>query len=276
MQTITIAKGRPTERTHRIYTRAEADERGIDYVYWKQVSSEAQHALTDDGYVMEVWKIDTYTTDRGITRNRIRFGGAQKWVTPYAELIWEDHAKNEVYTRNNPHRSWDELEARTARVARAIDALCASFMATGSFDWERAGQLYRPDQKIPSATLKRLFHKERFRKMIRDKLKELYNELGFTEEWTIEVLMDAAEIARRENQALNLIRAHEAGVKLLGMGPETVRQTEQKSVNYSEQILDEVSSYQASQRIITEGPTTSPGIEAPAPDGEQGPGDESS
>lgn len=241
----TIEAGYSGSRTHEIYTRAEADDLGLAYVYWKQVDGGSEYALSDDGYVLEVYKTKVYTNKEGETRRHITFGGAAKWVGKNDKLLWEDYRRSGRYSSLNPNTSWVKVELGRTRTKQAVDVLVASFMATGNYDWKRAGQVYRPDQQIPEATLRRLFHQKEARDMLHEELKKRYEALGFDENWAIKAIMEAAEIARADGDALNLLRAADKGIELLAMKPGvTVTQTEE-TAEISGSVLSEARSYQA-------------------------------
>lgn len=241
-----------------IYSKAEADERGLDYVYWKEASAEDKWALTDDNYVMQVRSVKQYGSS-----SYIRLGGAVAWQNKFSKIHWEHYRETGNYNWTNPDSSWDKREAGKKRVERAIDALVASYVETGTFDWEMAGQIYRPNQQEPAATLKRLFHKERFRIMLQERLQEMYRRKGFTEEWVVDNIMNAAKTASENDDPLNQLRATEKGIELLGMTPGTITETTEQSADYSQNVLEGVKEYKAklSQRKLSSRPENSPSIE---------------
>lgn len=230
-----------TGQTRTALTRKEADQQGLDYIYWKDADQTDEYILTDDEYVLVLRSAKVYSNETG-ERKFVRAWGGCAFTN--SDFRFLDFHANGRYSNTNPEASWEETEARKGRMKRAVDVLVASFMVTGRFDWERAAMVYRPGQEIPVASLKRVFRKQYIRDMIQDELKRKYDEMGFTEEWVVEKILKAGAIAEEKGDSLNMLRAAQEGKELLGMGPTTVRATREDSMQMGDNLLKRAESYQ--------------------------------
>lgn len=226
-------------------TRQEADEREIDYIYWKDCPPrESGHILTDDDYVLELMYCREYPTNTGGTSRVIRAYGAFKWISANGTLNFMDYHNHGIYTKTNPAKSWMEAEANKSRTRRAIGVLVASFMATGKFDYHRAGKVYRPEDPIPEASIKRLLRSKHVQTMLEDRLRKAYDKLGFDEEFTIKAIKEAYEVASKNEDALNMLRVAEKGIELLGMTPGRITETRSEQINEGSKLLERAQKYQ--------------------------------
>lgn len=233
-----------SDRQCRALTKLEADDEGLDYVYWKDCPpmEGLGWILTDDGYVLALRSCRTY--EKGSSSCKfVRAWGGCAWATEKMEFNFTDFHANGRYNDTNPEKSWDELEAGKNRTKRAVDVLLASYMSTGKFDWHRAGRVYRPDEEIPEATLKRLFRKQSIRKMITEELRAMYDDIGLDEKWTAEKVKKAGEIAEEKEDPLNMLRAAQEAQKLLGMEPGIVRAERTESLEDGQKLLKRAESF---------------------------------
>ena len=94
------------------------------------------------------------------------------------------------------YKRQEEKEARTTRAKNAVNAYVADIIQGNKPDWEMIGKIYRPDQKIPEATARRLFKKKRIVDMVEKKLKEILIDKGITQEQVVDLQLEALDIAR--------------------------------------------------------------------------------
>ena len=67
------------KRVYNIYTKDEADTKGVDYKYWKE-ANKGEYALTDDNYVGEVIQKKCYTGDNGVDSYYVRMPLAMPFI----------------------------------------------------------------------------------------------------------------------------------------------------------------------------------------------------
>lgn len=180
---------------YEIYTKEEADAKGIKYVYWKD-AKEGDWCLSDDGYVGQVRMIREY--DRGI-KYRTSMG-----------IGWVSKSKNKggklEYTNQTPR---DVRESRTFRVRNAVKLYAMMLMYGGEIDWERIAKALAKRNPIPKATVKRTFRGEAIQRMISEELRKLMEAEGMTESKAYELLNIAAEIAIQKGDPGSLIKIAE-------------------------------------------------------------------
>lgn len=245
MHEITI-KHRDGHRTYKVFTKEEADEEGIEYVYWKEAYP-GDWAITDDNYVMLCYQ--RYETKGN---DQVVLAGGRSWTTEDSVINHDEYRKVGNYCYNKP-QTWSEVEARKSRMDRALTVLAASLLATGEYDYEAAAQAYRKDQEIPVATLKRNLKQKEVKIKLEKKLIELYNERGFTKDWVVDKILKAAEIAEDKNDVTNLLRAAENGIKLHAMEPKKKQRTDELEMDFSKEISDGI---QKEKKRITARRTT--------------------
>lgn len=227
-------KRRSGHSTHKVYTKEEAKEQGIDFVYWKDVEI-GDWAVTDDGYVMECEQI--YETDG--KNDQVVLTGGRQWTSESAEILFEKNHDMEIYTMNRPQH-WSEVEARRTTTKNAMKVLAASLVTTGKPDYESAAHVYRQDEEIPVATLKRLLKQERIQKVLREELQKIYEDEDFNERSVIQEIKELREKAKDKKDLSNWNRAIETSIELLDMKPSSEKRVDEFEFDVSRQISGDV------------------------------------
>lgn len=197
-----------------IYTANEASEAGLKPVPWR-LARTADFAWTDDGYATQC--IEAKPCKRKKKVNWIiRFPFGYVWdrqkVLNYADY------KNGTRASRHPRRDWAAKEATYTRTKRVVFAYVQQILK-GKVDWDELGILYRPDQKIPRATVQRLFHNERIKKMVSEEMRRTLKATGITEEWVFETLKTATKMAIEQKKPEAIVTAAKEIAKLLEMYP---------------------------------------------------------
>ena len=175
-------------RTFDIYTQDEADKKGYLYIEWKH-ADQGDYALSDDGYVGECLSRKVYTDKKGRTKTFIKCAHGVQWVTNNGKFMYEPNKEAGTYSHVKPTR-WEDKEARTTRANNAVNAYVADIIQGNKPDWDMIGRVYRPDQKIPAATARRLFKKQRIVDMVEKKLKEILIDKGITQEQVLDLQLE--------------------------------------------------------------------------------------
>lgn len=198
---------------HPVYTEAEAKELGLEYLYWRE-AQEGQWCIGDDGYVAKVLSISSA-------------GKGQLWVkTPYVrilkggknKMIFEGRIETKDFSSVDPLK-WTEKEARKTRTKQTVAAY-VTMRLNGTMDWQTLGNIYRPDQQIPEATVRRLFRIKEVKQMVEKRLEEALSKHGVDNDFVVGIYKEAIELARKGNQVGNMIKAASELAELLGMGKE--------------------------------------------------------
>lgn len=187
---------RNVEREFYIYSQAEADEAGIEYVPWQE-AKKGDWVLSDDGYVGECLDIQgPYTNYQDSKKIFMTFSFGKLWQQKGSELSYlKRKATGAFYTTSDTH--WAVREISRRRAKNLIDAYVAMFMV-GRIDWDRLGRIYRSDQKNPAMAAKFIVRQEVFRKMISERLQKEFSEKGITEGDVIDRYLAIYKKANRE------------------------------------------------------------------------------
>ena len=218
-----------------VYT---ADESEFDSVYWKQ-AQEGEWASTDDGYVAKCVGRKEYTDAKGRIKTLVKLTCGVQWVTNTANLLYEPNKEANIFSMVKP-KPWQEREAKKSRTKNAVSAYVTQVVNGDKPDWEQLGKIYRPDQKSPPATVRRLFKQRIIKNMIEEKLKEVLISKGIDKGFVLDTMLEAIEIAKEKQDVSNILRAAENFVDLLEMKPNKKITTDTLQIDMTNQIMDQV------------------------------------
>lgn len=120
-------------------------------------------------------------------------------------------------------RRWIKYELGKRKTKLVIKAYVRQ-LVTGKIAWEKLGQMYRPDQKQPVWTLKRLLKQEETIRMINEELDKLLSEEGITHQFAIRERKEVLEMAKEKKDLTNYNRALDSFWELLDMKPNEIKQ----------------------------------------------------
>jgi|TARA_Y100000401_G_C8276941_1_gene201340 hypothetical protein len=202
---------------YKVYTKKEAKAYDIKYRYWKNVY-DGEYGLSDDGYVGKCIRRATYTDKYGRTKTNVKMCYGTQWISNNSKLLYEPNKDAGVYSHVKPTH-WIEKEKKTTRAKEAVAAYVAMKMADGKLDWEKIGQIYRPDQQNPAVTAKRLFKTREIKDMVEEKIKELLTKKGVTKDSVLDLHIEAAEMAKEKGDVSNMLKVGDVFMDLLEMKP---------------------------------------------------------
>jgi hypothetical protein len=94
----------------------------------------------------------------------LTFPFARVWNWKNQNLEWGPQKESGKFF-DTSKKSWQEREAGKTRT-RNVVTLYVQQMIAGKLDYEMLGRAYRPDQKIPAATARRLFRQDKIQEMV--------------------------------------------------------------------------------------------------------------
>ena len=188
-------------QAHPVLTRLRAEQEGHVVSPWQSVQV-GEWAITDDGYAAPCLSRKTYTDSRGHSRDFVRLSFASYWLPTSRGLRYRDYEATGIWGRTST-RSWSEREARQQRTKHAVMVYVQMVLA-GRVHWHILGALYRPDQAIPAATVKRLFRMEVVTKMVREELRRVLESRGITEGEVIGMLMQTFAAAEKAGKPADM------------------------------------------------------------------------
>jgi len=229
-----------TKRTYSVYTEQEATDDGVKYLYWKDADS-GDYAITDDKYVALCINRREYTDKQGRTKTFVKLSCGVGWAGRSTTLLYEPNRAAGVYSYVKPDH-WVKKEVRTTRFRNAVAAYVDQVLSNNAIDWDMIGNIYRPNQKTPAATVRRLFKQQEVRQVIDKKLKESLLEKGITQDMMLDLHMEAIDIARKKKDPSNMLRATENLMDLLEMKPGKRVVTESLDYSVTSSIADQIES----------------------------------
>jgi hypothetical protein len=231
-----------------VYTKSEARDLGVKYKHWKNVYDD-EYGISDDGYVGKCIRRATYTDKYGRTKTNIKMCYGTQWISNNSKLLYEPNKEAGVYSHVKPTH-WIEKEKKTTRAKEAVAAYVAMKMADGKLDWEKIGQIYRPDQKNPAVTARRLFKTKEIKDMVDEKIAELLSKKGVTKDSVLDLHIEAAEMAKEKGDVSNMLKVGDVFMDLLEMKPNKKITTDTVQLDVSSTITKALE--QEDKRVLLE------------------------
>jgi len=226
--------------TYVISTQAEADERGLEYKPWKE-AQKGEFALSDDGYVSDVIDRKKYKDAEQLI---VPYG--RMWISSRAKLEYEPHRNTGEYSQCGT-LTWEERESKTTRTKNAVALYVNMMMQTGKIDWYKLGEVYRPDQRHPDATVKRLFKSEKVKGMVDDKIQEYLDDRDLNQGDVLDIIQNAIELAKQNGDPSNMLRGAEQYIRIMDMLPSKTAVTDTVQIDVTKKILDEIETEESRQ-----------------------------
>ena len=221
-----------------VYTQKEADKKNIKYVHWKQVE-QGKHGLSDDGYVGICLKRKTYTDKKNRSKENVKMCYGVQWVTANSMLLYEPNKSAGIYSAVKP-TGWAEKEVGKTRTKNTVNAYVHQMLGGKGVDYSILGKIYRPDDKIPEATVRRLFKQEEIKTMVDKKLQDILVEKGVTKDMVIDITLEGIDIARTKMDANNMFKGADSLADYLEMKPTKKFVTETLELDMTSTIADQI------------------------------------
>ncbi len=231
-----------------IYTKKEAEDKPMFFLYWKD-ADKGDYALTDDDYVMECLSRKEYTDKNGNVKTFIKLSGGVGWDTMSAKIHFKLNHSYNTYTKTNPAKTWEDIEVRSTRGKNTITTY-ANMMLNGGVDFEKLGKIYRPDDKIPEATVRRFLKNKRVKMEVEKKVKEILLEKSISKEFAIDNLIRALEMAEHKGDVGNFLKANDQVMDLLEMKPNKAITTDTVELIDTKKILDQITQEEEKKLIM--------------------------
>lgn len=204
-------KYRKEWRSFKVYTEDEAVDERIAFKRW-DLCQVGEWGLTTDGYVMECLRRVTLKN-----ADLVEFSGGRAMTgTPKFEF-WPRFKLRDWWGLKPG--SWAEKEAQKTRAKNVVKLYVQQVLA-GKVDYGVLGKAYRPDQKIPEATVRRLFKKEEIKRMIHKEMEEALRNLGIDRQFVLDKILVAMNIAEKKGDSGNMLRGAENLSDMLEMKPQ--------------------------------------------------------
>ena len=222
-----------------VYSKEEASEKKIQYVPWKQAEV-GEWALTDDGYVSECFDRKSYTDKAGHVKTFIKLTCGVGWDSSFSKINFLVNHKYGVYSKTNPKRTWDEEENGKTRSKNTVNAYANMLLGSNAVDFNVLGQIYRPNQQTPAATVRRFLKQKVTKRMVEKKIKELLHDKSINKEFALDNIVRALAMAEDKGDVNNFLKANDYLMDLLEMKPNKQMITDTVQVDVTKQIADTI------------------------------------
>ena len=243
-------RGDKEETHYPIYQKAEAKQRGITYKPWKEATI-GDNALTDDKYVATVLSRREYTDNSGRKNIYMRFPFGYTFFSPKHKTrpLYAKGRKTNTTMTGKPY-----LEVQSKQ--NKMKALAMMFALKP--DYEQAiewalGEVNDSQRRKWKRTMKT----EIFQGMVREEMAKRLSDHGMDEDFTLDLLKEAIELARKKNETNNLLKAVDNLQEMHGMKEKHLLKTTDKveafsSVKLIDELKEEEKSFIAQRTQIEE------------------------
>ena len=228
------------KKTYIVYTKDEADADNINYKHWKEAEP-GDYGLTDDNYVAVCIGKKVYTDKQKRQRAFVKLSCGVGWVSKNTQLLYEPNRDFGLYSQVKPDY-WVKKEIRSTRFKNAVVAYVEQLLSDTGVNWDIIGNIYRPEQKIPAATVRRLFKQQEVRDVVEEKLKGILSEIGITQEKVLDLYEKGLLMAETKIDIGNYIKIIDTYADLLEMKPGKKITTESVEFGISSSIADQIAS----------------------------------
>ena len=222
------------KKAHRescIYTRAEADELGIEYRPWRECDTKGEYGLSDDGYVTELLDRMKYAEGVGYWS----FSGGIAKIYKHTRARSKIPIKGELLVGPlvSGERKAKKIE-EAMKTSRAREIVRAFIINDRKID-------LAVKQCLPAAPMveinkwRTVAKSEVFKMAVKEEILNLLDSNGFSKQKTIMLLNEAIDMARKKQDVGNMMRAVENLFDILGFKE---KETHKESITHSAHTLE--------------------------------------
>ena len=193
-------RGDKEETHYPIYQEREAKERNITYKPWKDADA-GDNAVTDDKYVATVLSRREYTDNTGRKNIYMRFPFGYTFFSPKHKTK-PLHAKGRKTNVTMTGKSYLEVQSKQKK----MKALAMMFALKPDYDQAIEWALGEVNDS-QKRRWKRTMKTEIFQGMVREELGKRLVEHGLDEDYTLDLLKQAIELAQDKKDISNLLKA---------------------------------------------------------------------
>ena len=226
-----------------LYSEKEAIEQGIEYnkEWWN--AEAGQMTLTDDGYVVLLRKRQEFKTKIGYTTNfsfphgrfltttNFRDGGFHKPVNSVEIRMSLKGSFN-----NCSNQTYEDRQTKRKKVKEAVKLAAGMLVYRGRINYEILGNMIAHADASPELTAKRIFKLDKVRQMMENEIELLLKGNNINKQTALELLTDAASLAKNNSDAETLLKVYDRMAPLTGLtqpkGQKIMESIEMSSVQF--------------------------------------------
>jgi hypothetical protein len=129
-------------------------------------------------------------------------------------------------------KRWLKYELGKTKTKLVIKAYVRQLVSGSNIEWEKLGQMYRPDQQQPVWTLKRLLKQEETQGMVSKELEKLLSDEGVTAQYSIKNRKKVFEMAIEKQDLSNANKALDSFDDKLGLKPIETKYQQTTQIDY--------------------------------------------
>jgi len=142
-----------------------------------------------------------------------------------------------IRTMEENKRRWIKYELGKTKTKLVIKAYVRQ-LVSGKIEWEKLGQMYRPDQQQPVWTLKRLLKTEETQRMVNEEIDKLLSDEGITAKFVIGERKELLKSAKEKGDITNANRILDSFEDKLDMKPKETKFQQTTVTNYKALLED--------------------------------------
>jgi hypothetical protein len=210
-----------------IYTKDEADRRGMEYRHWREAAI-GTWAITDDDYVGFYYgRYDFPQRPDDARRGRSRFvsyfGFGNLMSTRAKPYYYETRRATGRFSSD---KTWSEALASLRISKMCVKIYVKTLLADGAVNWPMLGRILGKNDLKPEWKAKRIFKTKEFRKMVEDELDKVLSEKHIDKGMVLDIYQRAIALAEKNEDPGNMIKAAKDLGELVGLAPKNVTHTE--------------------------------------------------
>lgn len=206
---------------HYVYTKAEADEKGIDYVYWRH-GLPGMWVISDDHYVLELLETREYYDSRRSKISRFDVHTVFYWYGCARGTSWAKKLFIHRHLRGMGHingKPWQEAFASSRRGRRWIK-LAAVMMFEKRLDLQILGEQLGFDRRYPDSTeimVKRYLRDHLIENAIIIQMSEFLSDKGITYDQVIDEYKEILKSAKQDGKYSDALKILEKFERWTGL-----------------------------------------------------------
>ena len=235
MYTVNIHhKGDKESTSYRIYRESEAQDKNIDYKYWKEANA-GDYAISDDNYVAKVISRREYASNHSTPNIYLRFPWGYTFYNPkYKSKKLNVKGRKTNVTMSG--KSYIEVQSGQDKMKNLATMFAIKPDYDLAIEWAMGAVTDSERRKW-----KRTMKSEVFKNMVQDELQKLLVDRGLTEGYTLQLLEETIGMAKDKKDVSNLLRAVENLQDMHGMKDKyLVKTTQQIEATSSTKLIDEL------------------------------------
>jgi hypothetical protein len=211
------------EKTYTVYREEAAKAEGIVYRPWRELVMSGsdypepihEWVLTDDGYVVECFRLSKFKNKRNTWQTYLRFSFCKMFYSPSVVLSFSEWAHYGKFNRVGK-RNYAMYYRNNYRIRAFVSTYVAQIL-TGKMDIQQLAKTISNSPATPRKSVMKMLRNEDVQKQISDEMVRYLAESEVDRDYVKGIFLEATEMARKTRNANAMIKAGEALMNLLDL-----------------------------------------------------------